>query len=201
MADANIAAREAMFGDLKKNWGWMLAGGIIMVILGIIGLGMTFTLTIVSVMFFGVLLLIGSGVQIVEAFYAKGWKSVLWYVLIALLYLAAGIIIIYDPVMASAALTLVIAGALVGIGIMRIIIAFQMRGVSGWGWTLIAGIAAVLLGIMIFAKWPVSGLWTIGLFVAIELIFNGWSYIAIALAAKQAGKGEAHPGGTAPAAG
>lgn len=201
MANANTQATEAMFGELKKNWGWMLAGGIIMVILGTIGLGMTFSLTIVSVMFFGVLLLIGSGVQIVEAFRSKGWKSVLWYVLIALLYLAAGIIIVYDPVMASAALTLVIAGALVGIGIMRIIIAFQMRGVSGWVWTLIAGIAAVLLGIMIFAKWPVSGLWTIGLFVAIELIFNGWSYIAIALAAKQAGKDEVHPSGTAPAAG
>ena len=201
MADSNSDVREAMFGDLKKNWGWMLAGGIIMLILGTIGLGMTFTLTVVSVMYIGVLMLIGSGVQIMDAFQCKGWKSVLWHVLIALLYLGAGIIIISDPLMASALMTLLIAGALIAIGVMRIIVAFQMRGISGWIWTLIAGIAAILLGVMIFAKWPVSGLWVIGMFVAIELIFNGWSNITIALAAKQIEKDEAHPGGSAAAVG
>jgi len=201
MADTNTDVRQAMFGDLKKNWGWMLAGGIIMLILGTIGLGMTFTLTVVSVMYIGILMLIASGVQIMDAFQCKGWKSVLWHVLIALLYLGAGIIIISDPIMASALMTLLIAGALIAIGVMRIIVAFQMRGISGWIWTLIAGIAAVLLGVMIFAKWPVSGLWVIGMFVAIELIFNGWSNITIALAAKQAEKDEVHPGGTAAAVG
>jgi uncharacterized membrane protein HdeD (DUF308 family) len=41
---------------------------------------------------------------------------------------------------------------------------------------------------MIIAKWPMSGMWVIGLFVAIELIFNGWAYLFVALAARRAGK-------------
>ena len=41
---------------------------------------------------------------------------------------------------------------------------------------------------MILARWPVSGLWVIGLFVAIEMIFGGWSYIFIALGAKEVGR-------------
>jgi uncharacterized membrane protein HdeD (DUF308 family) len=68
---------------------------------------------------------------------------------------------------------------------MRIIIAFRLKGVSGWIWTLIGGIAAIVLGIMILNKWPESGLWVIGMFIAIELIFNGWGMIMLGLAAKK----------------
>ena len=64
-------------------------------------------------------------------------------------------------------------------------------------WPLLGGIAALALGFMIIARWPVSRLWVIGLFVAIELIVNGWSCVFIALAAKEAGK--LRPVGEAPA--
>ncbi len=93
-----------------------------------------------------------------------------------------------NPVGASLLLTAMLAGALVAVGVVRIIMAFQLRGDSGWVWLLIGGVVTLLLGLMIFSKWPVSGLWVIGLFVAIEMIVNGWSYVAIALAARRAGK-------------
>ena len=65
-------------------------------------------------------------------------------------------------------------------------IAFQSKPASGWWWPLVAGIGSLALGAMLYAQWPVSGLWVIGLFVAIEMIMNGWSYIVIALAARNA---------------
>ena len=200
MTDTAITlTADEVLGEVTIKWGWMLALGIIMVILGTIGLGMTFALTIASVWFFGILLLIGGVIQLVDAFMCKGWKSILWHILIALLYLAGGAVIIRDPVLASTTFTLFIAGVLVGAGIFRIIIAFQMRGIPGWVWVLIGGIAAIALGIMIFAQWPVSGLWVIGLFVAIEMLFNGWSQIMIALAAKAASKAQKEAGDAAAA--
>jgi uncharacterized membrane protein HdeD (DUF308 family) len=72
-----------------------------------------------------------------------------------------------------------------GIGVLRLIMAFQLRAMKNWGWPLIGGIAAIVLGLMILAQWPVSGLWVIGLFVAIEMIFSGWSYIFISLGARE----------------
>ncbi len=152
---------------------------------------MTFTLTVASVLLFGVLILIGGVAQLVQAFQDKGWKSVVWHVLIALLYIAAGVLVMRNPVGASLLLTVMLAGALVAVGVLRIIMAFQLRGDSGWVWLLIGGIVTLLLGFMIFAKWPVSGLWVIGLFVAVEMIVNGWSYIAIALAARRVRKAAA----------
>jgi uncharacterized membrane protein HdeD (DUF308 family) len=177
-----------VLGDLAHNWGWLLAQGILLVVLGTIGLGMTIWLTLASVFIFGVFLVIGGGVQIFQTFKCKGWESIFWHGLIAVLYLLAGLSIMTDPLAASTLITLLIAGALIGIGVVRLIMAFQLRGHKNWGWILFGGIAALVLGVMILARWPVSGFWVIGLFVAIEMIISGWSYIIIALGARQMGK-------------
>jgi uncharacterized membrane protein HdeD (DUF308 family) len=73
--------------------------------------------------------------------------------------------------------------------------AFQIKPAAGWYWPLISGLVSVILGGMILAQWPQSGLWIIGLFIAIELLFNGWSYLFIALAARAAAKKRRESGG------
>ncbi len=183
-ADAYV---DVLFGEAQKNWGWLLALGILCVILGTIGLGMTFALTVASVLLFGVLFLVGGGFQLIQALKCKGWKGIIWHILIAVLYVAAGIVVIRNPVGASVMLTLIFAWIIIVVGVMRIITAIQMRSGKNWIWLLLAGIASVVLGVIIMAKWPISGLWVIGLFVAIELILNGWSNILVALAARGAG--------------
>lgn len=170
--------------EIGKKWGWFVGIGIILVILGTIGIGATFALTLTTVTFFGFLILIGGGFQLVDAFQHKGW-SLIGYILIALLYIAVGYIMVKNPLLASTTLTLFIAWALIAIGIMRLVIAFRLKGVAGWIWTLIGGIAAIVLGIMILNQWPESGLWVIGMFIAIELIFNGWGLIMLGLSAKK----------------
>ena len=183
--DMNVAVREsAVLGEMQKNWGWLLALGILFLVLGIIGLGMTFTLTMASILFFGILILIGGVVQIIESFKCRGWKSIVYHILIGILYLLAGIFMVTNPAAASAVLTLLLAFALIAVGLVRIVVAFQLRGMKNWGWPFIGGILTVLLGLMIAVKWPVSGLFVIGLLVAIEMIIHGWSYLFIALAAK-----------------
>ena len=187
MPVSNDAAVAAIFGTLKKNWGWLLALGVVMIVLGTIGLYLTFALTLATVLFFGALILAGGVLQLIHAFSCKGWKSVLGHVLIALLYIAAGALIITDPVLVSGVLTLVLAGILIAVGVIRISMGIQLRkAVAGWYWSLLSGIVSILLGGMIVLQWPVSGLWVIGLFVAIELILNGWSYVFVALAARKA---------------
>lgn len=178
--------QDEVFGEVQKNWKWLLALGIIFVMLGLIGLGRVFALTVASVFFFGILLLIGGGIQLFESFKCKGWKSIILHVLIAVLYVLIGIDIIINPMFASAVLTIILAIGFMLVGIVRIVMAIQTRGSANWFWLLLSGIISVLLGIIISARWPVSGLFIIGLFVAIELISHGWSYIFVALAARKA---------------
>ncbi|ABA57832.1 conserved hypothetical protein [Nitrosococcus oceani ATCC 19707] len=176
---------ERVFGDLGKHWGWLLALGMLFIVLGTIALGMSVTLTVVTVLFFGVLLSIGGIFQIVEAFKCKGWRSVLLHILIALLYITAGVMLITEPIAGSLALTALLGGAFVATGVLRIVMGFHLKGTGvRWGWVVFAGVVSLVLGGMILFQWPVSALWVIGLLVAIEMLFHGWSYVMIALAAK-----------------
>jgi uncharacterized membrane protein HdeD (DUF308 family) len=190
MSISNAATVQGAFSaEVQKHWGWLLALGILSIILGTAGFYMTFMLTLASVLFFGVLILAAGLFQLVHAFTCKGWKSVLWHVLIALLYIAAGVDIIMDPARASVVLTLVLAGILIAVGLVRIIMAFQLRpAAAGWFWVALSGLVSIVLGGMILGQWPESGMWVIGLFVAIELIFNGWSYLFMALDARKAAR-------------
>jgi uncharacterized membrane protein HdeD (DUF308 family) len=92
--------------------------------------------------------------------------------------------------LASGVLTLFLAFAILASGAARIAVAVQHRGQPGWIWLLLGGVAGVLLGGMIAARWPASSFFVIGLFIAIELIANGWTMVTLALAARAAG---AHP--------
>ena len=62
-----------------------------------------------------------------------------------------------------------------------------------WGWIFAGGVLNLVLGLMIWQQWPVSGFWVIGLFVGIDMIFNGWTWIMLALRLKQL---PAHPTAT-----
>ena len=185
---SSVPLNHPLFGDLGRHWGWLLAVGILSVILGILGLGMTFMLTIVSVLYFGVLMVVMGVVQLVHSFKCAGWKSVALHALIGLLYLVAGIMIVTRPLLASIALTWTLAIILIVVGVMRLVVGFQHRGTSSSGWAIVGGIITVILGLMILARWPASSLWVIGLFLAIELIVNGWTQIFVALAARTVGR-------------
>lgn len=173
---------ELVPADQKRSWGWLLGLGILFVILGGIGMSMLVGVTLVSVMFLGVLLVIAGISQLFDTARCPEWKGMMWHALIALLYIVAGCLVIYDPFLASAMITAMIAWVLIVIGVARLVMAISLRHTKGWFWLLLAGVVAIALGIIILAHWPWSGLWFIGLFIVIELLVDGWTYIFLAFA-------------------
>ena len=71
-------------------------------------------------------------------------------------------------------------------GVLRCVMALRVRPHNGWGWVLAGGAATVLLGLLIWAGLPSTSDWAIGLLVGMQMIFGGWSMIAIANAAGKA---------------
>lgn len=165
-----------------RNWGYLLALGILFIILGTIGLGMLIQITLVSMLVFAILLFIAGFCQIVDVFKAKNWHAVIWHACIAVLYIIGGCIMFYDPIFASTIITAMLAWVFILIGLTRLIMVFTLRESTGYSLLLISGILAIILGSMILIQWPISGLWVIGLFITIELIITGWSYIFMAVA-------------------
>lgn len=174
---------------VRKNGGWLMVGGVALIALGACALYYSVATTIASIFYLGILVIAGGIFVLIDAFSAEGWKARLGQFLIAALYLISGIVIVAYPGASAVWFTIFVAAFLLVSGVVRIFMAFQLRQVvTGWVWTLIGGIASILLGLMIFAQWPVSGLWVIGMFVAIEMIMHGISMLTIGMAARVVAK-------------
>lgn len=177
-----------LLGEIHEKWGWLLALGIAFIFLGTIGLGMTFALTMGSMLFFGFLMLFGGVFQLVQALSCRGWRSIILHVLVAIAYLIGGVIIIANPMLASEIITMMIAAIFMAVGIMRITMAIQLKEVKGWWLPLLSGVISLIFGGMIMTAWPMSGTWIIGLLIAVDMIFHGWGYVALALTARDTQK-------------
>lgn len=176
---------------LRRSSGWLLAAGIALVVLGVLGLGSVTLLSLASAIWFGIMMIAGGVIVLIGAFRSEGWKGVLLHLLIGLLYLGVGIFTLLNPVAATASLTLFIGAALVATGVLRIVVSIQNRHLPSWVWILISGVLSLLLGAMILAQWPSSSLWVLGTFLAIELIFEGWGVIALSRAVRSTFDGSA----------
>jgi uncharacterized membrane protein HdeD (DUF308 family) len=80
-------------------------------------------------------------------------------------------------------LTFLIAACLLTGGVLRIGVSAVER-FEGWGWVVLNGVISVVLGVGIWRQWPLSGLWVIGLFVGIEMLFSGLSWVMLGLAVR-----------------
>jgi uncharacterized membrane protein HdeD (DUF308 family) len=182
---ADITPRQLRIIDLerlRKNWGWFVALGIVLMILGALAIGWALVTTLVSVLFIGWLMIVGGVLQAGHAFWQGSWSSLFLDLFIGILYFVTGMVILVNPGVAAIALTLVIASFLLVGGIFRIAAAFALPTESR-GWLLLNGVIAVILAILIWSEWPLSGLWVIGLFVGIDMILNGWSLVMLGIVA------------------
>jgi uncharacterized membrane protein HdeD (DUF308 family) len=178
-----VAEKRHELELLRHEWWWFLVLGIGLLTLGTISIGSSiamYYLSLAIAVLFGVLLLVGGIAQVVAAFWAGRWSGFALSLLIGILYIVTGFVIIDKPEVAAETLTLVLAAAFIVSGLFRIIASMALR-FTHWGWALLSGSISLVMGILIYKEWPASGLWVIGLFVGIEMIFNGWSWIMLAL--------------------
>jgi len=148
MTDAT--ATLGAVGELRKHWGWFLAMGIIFVIAGVFAIVMPFLAGLVATTIFAVVLVWLGIMQIIQAWSTKGWGGFVWQLIIGLVLLLGGLAIWINPILGALTLTIVVAAVFLAKGIFQVIMAFQMRPQSGWGWVLTAGILAILVGLIIW---------------------------------------------------
>lgn len=172
---------------LKDQWWCFLILGISLVVLGTIAIGAPLATTKVAVELFGFLLLAGGVIQVISSFWAGKWSGMLLHLLIGLLYCVVGFMVVDAPVENALLITKLIAIFMIISGAFRIAAALIQR-FQDWGWVLLNGGVTLLLGLLINRQWPASGLWVIGLFVGIEMVFNGWTWIMLALGLRHLGK-------------
>jgi len=170
------------FGELRGRWGWFVALGILMIIAGVIALMSLLLATVASVLIVGVMMIVSGIMEIIHGFQMKRWSRFFLWIVIGALYIVGGVFAVSNPLLASVALTLLLGIFLIAAGVARIVLAMQMRTSAHWGWVVASGIITLLLGAIIVFGWPVSSLYTLGIFLGVDLVIAGASWLSAGLA-------------------
>jgi len=155
-----------------SNRGWEVGAGIVLTIIGVLAIVSSIFTTFLSVLFVGWLLIIGGLVAIFAGLFSGHLSTALLGLFGGALNLIIGFVMVSNPGLSAATITLLIAVMLLVVGAYRAIASLFQRN-AGWGWTLTWGVLTFLLGAVVWQQFPVSGLWVIGFFIGIEFLLLG----------------------------
>jgi uncharacterized membrane protein HdeD (DUF308 family) len=175
---------ETLFGQslarAREYWWVFLVLGILLSVGGIVAIAYPFFSSVAAVLVLGAILIVGGVLTILGAFWAGKWSSQLLQLLVGILYVMAGMAIRDAPAESIAVLTLFTAAFLIVVGAFRMVASLVER-FPQWGWVLLNGVVTLLLGLIIYDSFPSSALWLIGLLLGLDLLFNGWSWVMLAI--------------------
>ena len=180
--------QQAVAGAIHEHWKLFLVEGIILVILGLAAIATPLIATLAFTLVLGWLFLISGIVGLITTFWMRQAPGFWWSLFSAVVAIAAGVILLAQPVTGALSLTFVLIAFFIIEGIVTIMYAIEHRNqLSGrWGWMLASGIVDLILAGIIFAGLPGTAAWALGLLVGINLVFGGTAMVGMALAAKEA---------------
>lgn len=185
MANTKISDVVDHSKNLYPRWGWFLALGVVLIMLGMGALTYAVMATLTSVIVIGVLMFIGGVAQLIHAWTLRSLGGFFWWTLVGLLYIVAGGMVIQNPIAGAEILTLLLGATLIGVGVLRLGIWLMNRGQEGWLWLAFSGVISLVTGLLIALQWPSIGLWLLGMILGIDLLFQGWSMLWLGIALRR----------------
>jgi uncharacterized membrane protein HdeD (DUF308 family) len=169
--------------QMPLKWGWLLALGIVLILVGTFSVAVSVVATLASVLLFGWLLLFTGAMEAVYAFHQSKWTGILLHVVNGALSVVAGFLLVTNPAAGALVLTLLMAMFFMIGGLFRIITPIVLQ-LPHRAWLLLSGVVTLFLGIYIWRQLPGAAVWVIGTLVGIDMIFIGWSWVMLAMAAR-----------------
>lgn len=181
---------EALFAlpieTLKQHTGMLKWEGVVLILLGILAIAMPLVFTSAVEFILGVLLIIGGISGLSRSFKAKDIPGTIFSIIMYLLFVGAGVLLIARPLIGVMTLAVIIGFFFFFSGSAKIAFALNLKPAKNWGWSLVDGILCLILGVIVFAQWPYSAPWIVGLLVGIRLLFLGNAMIMVAIGLQQA---------------
>jgi uncharacterized membrane protein HdeD (DUF308 family) len=166
---------------LRRKWAAITAFGVLLVVLGVAALLFSLIATIATVTLNGILFLIAGAAEIGIGMHSREWGRFFLWVLGGLVYIAAGIVCIVNPVLASLALTLLLGAGLIAAGVVRAILAFQLPPDHPRGLVFLAAAVTILLGLIIVSHWPLDSVYVLGTLLGVDLLFHGVGWVSFGM--------------------
>lgn len=177
--ELTVGLRQAI-ERLRPRWGWIVALGALIAVMGGVALVLVVSATIASVYVIAVFMIIAGGAEIAAGIGARTWGRFFLWILAGLAYIVAGAFALARPLVAAYAFTLVLGVVMTTTGGIRIYLGTHL-GSGLRGPVLWAGVLTALVGILILIGWPANSVFILGILLGLDLLFWGTAWIAFGL--------------------
>jgi uncharacterized membrane protein HdeD (DUF308 family) len=182
---SNVGSSAHSLGEsierLRGKWAAITAFGVLLVVLGVAALFFSLIATIATVTLNGILFLIAGAAEISIGMHAREWGRFFLWVVGGLVYIAAGVVCIVNPLLASAVLTLLLGAGLIAAGVVRAFLAFQLPADHPRGLIFLAAAVTILLGLIIVSHWPLDSVYVLGTLLGVDLLFHGVGWVSFGM--------------------
>ena len=172
-------------GDARKHWGWYLALGVVLMLVGLYCIWAEGLATVGSVIVLGAILFVAGISQIVGALMTRGAGHIILTLLVGVLDIIVGLMLLEHPALGALTITLFVAALLVFGGIFRFFSALWLQ-MPQYGWIALSGVISIILGILLWTQWPFSAFWFIGYAVGLSFFFQGIAFTSLAFRLRSA---------------
>ena len=183
MATANPSMGLHGPGMLRKASGWFIAVAVVFILLGIMAIVEPVVAGLAVAILVGWLLIFG-GVAHLFATFGGGPGSIIWQVILGIIYIVGGIYFLKHPLLGLSTLTLLLAGIILAEAVLLFIAYFRTRNEGSSRWMLAKVLITLLLGGLIWFHWPSSSVWAIGTLVGVNLLMTGISRLMLGIGAR-----------------
>ena len=180
-----MAAERPVVERAKRFTGWYILAAVLFIVLGLFAVVEPATAAVGITLLLGWLLIFGGVAHFIGTFRGGGAKRVFFQILSALAFVLGGLYLLTHPQLAIGTLTVLLALVLFAEGAFDIISYFRLQREHPSGWILLNGIVALLLGALIWAQWPSSSAWAIGMLVGVNLLMTGVTRLMFGLAGRR----------------
>ena len=184
MSATNISLSNDEMRTLGSNWGWSLTAGIIAMLAGVIAIVYSVSATFLSLAVLASLMIVSGIALVVHGVRTRQWSGFLLDLFGAAVIIAAAVLMIRSPVASVLSVTMFLALYFIVSGIAETIGGFAGTYRST-GWAVFDGLISILLGGLLLASWPTSGLWFLGFAVGVKLLLMGGGLTSLAMAARR----------------
>lgn len=175
--DLKIFSDNKTLQAIKQGLHQLFWLGVFMITAGILSLLFPVVSTFAINYFIGGLLMFSGTMQLASSSSVKQTGPFFSALLLAVLTLAAGLFLVFNPLSGVIALTLILAVLFIIEGVFHIILAVEIKPHSAWRWMMFSGVVSSALGLYVASGLSELSTMVLGIILGINFLTTGIAFL------------------------
>ncbi|MBN8555612.1 MAG: DUF308 domain-containing protein [Deltaproteobacteria bacterium] len=172
---------QTILEQKQIHWGWLFTGGVLAILGGMVAIGSPFLMGVGIGFLVGWMMVAAGFYYLLYTIETRHERHLFRKALMTILYFAAGLFMVTNPVQGLVSLTLLMGVIFLVEGLTSISMLFSPKIQSRRAWLAFSSLVEIGLGLYVLFGLPSASRWLIGTLWGVHMVILGFSLLAVAM--------------------